>query len=162
MIKASELRIGNFISDDDGVLAKVIGFTPFEHSVRCDEEEGCQLLVDCYQANGSMRSGCSVDSPECNPIPLTPQWLERIGFKKDVDQPLNPVATYYKLHIELRTSGYITITALAVHQDTEKMKAGHAYASLLVNDFWASNNLEHVHQLQNLYYALTGEELEIK
>jgi hypothetical protein len=28
--------------------------------------------------------------------------------------------------------------------------------------FWQGNKLEYVHQLQNLYFALTGEELEMK
>jgi hypothetical protein len=136
MIKARELRIGNFISDDDGVLAKVIGFMPFEHSIRCDEEEGCQLLVDCYHANGSRRSGCATDSPVCNPIPLTPEWLERCGFGNEDGSTLwdNGIITIFD---------YNENNIYSFHYQSKKA------------------SIEYLHQLQNLYHALTGEELII-
>lgn len=150
MIKASELRIGNFISDDDGVLAKIIGFAPFDHSDRCDEEEGCKLLVDCYHANGSRRSGCETNSPECKPIPLTPEWMERCGGKKNKGTPfycIDMPSNIGEIHIN-PDNGIIWLR----HHSNE-------YTAL--NPY--SGSAEYfLHQLQNLYHALTGEELQIK
>ena len=144
MIKVKELRIGNFISDDEGVLSKVTGFAPFEHSVRCDEEEGCHILVDCYHANGSRRTGRETDSPECNPIPLTPEWLERCGLEYKephyIKRPLSISKNFYR-----DGSGSYNGFVLR-HKFEDCMQV------LVIN---------YVHQLQNLYFALTGEELTI-
>jgi hypothetical protein len=142
MINPKELRIGNFISDDDGVLAKIIGFNTFPHSVRCDEEEGCMLLVDCYHANGAMRSGCETDSPECNPIPLTPEWLERMGYEKGTENAGNLICW---------RRGKLTIAKWAV----DKWQAWIGTIDLYKSP-------QYVHELQNLTYSLTGEELTIK
>ena len=148
MIKASELRIGNFISDDDGVLAKIIGFAPFDHSVRCDEYEGCKLLVDCYHANGSRRAGCETDSPECNPIHLTPEWLERCGGEKCIGTP------FYEIDLKQN------IGQIAINPDNGMVwLKHHRNESTSINPM---SGLNYLHQLQNLYYALTGEELKIK
>lgn len=142
MINPKDLRIGNFICDDEGVLAKIIGFAPFDHSIRCDEEEGCKLLVDCYHANGARRSGCETDSPECNPIPLTLEWLERMGFKKVP----NGVGL-------LVLEGYVEISSLFT---------GFPLTLGIDGSRMPLHQVKYVHQLQNLYFALTGEDLEIK
>lgn len=74
----------------------------------------------------------------CKPIPLTEEWLVKFGFEKDFNG-------FYKLFKE-------------------------SEVPVLIKDgFWTCdgicfsvNCLYHVHQLQNLYFALTGEELTIK
>lgn len=142
MIKVNELRIENFISDDEGVLAKVTGFAPLEHSVRCDEEEGCHLLVDCYLANGSMRTGCETDSPECEPIPLTPEWLQRCGLFEN--------GSSYKGELRFKGCGHLTIETIE--------NGGLGYFA----PFNKTIEIKYLHQLQNLYFALTGEELKIE
>jgi hypothetical protein len=83
------------------------------------------------------------------PIPLTEEWLLRFGFNKD-----------YK-------SGYLGID---VHNSdfvlTEPKKMGE-WQNGYVFQFTAGNvpkfkEIFYVHKLQNLYFALTGEELTIK
>ena len=74
------------------------------------------------------------------PIPLTGEWLLKFGFKKDLGNDL---------YLES------TSTSFFVWQNNR--------VELLDN----KNNIcisycEYVHQLQNLYFALTGEELTIK
>lgn len=157
MIKASELRIGNIISDDEGVLAKVTGFAPYGHSVRCDEDEGCLLLVDCYHANGSRRTGCETDSPECNPIPLAPEWLERCGFEKTMyvypgDPKIEAVEAFIKGAFIIR---WIDIGSYASYR-TEHIPYPQS-RNIVPGD------MHYVHQLQNNYFWWTnGEELQIK
>ena len=67
------------------------------------------------------------------PIPLTEEWLLKFGFKKDNN------FTWVNLEMEL-------------------MQREDGFWIWLGADLY----LEHVHQLQNLYFALTGEELIIK
>lgn len=133
-MKANELRIGNWIYDDEGIKSKVIGFKPFDHSVRCDEAEGCEILVDIYQEDGTVLSGWEVDYPTCKPIPLTDEWLLKFGFK--------PHGGFYNLNaFDIEVIG-----------DFE-------YLSFSIIDSAYDFTLKYVHQLQNLYFALTGEEL---
>jgi len=68
------------------------------------------------------------------PIPLTEEWLLKFGFKKWNSKGI----TYSKgvLIIHLRKRGFV------------------------INKRFVEP--KHVHQLQNLYYALTGKELSIK
>jgi len=68
------------------------------------------------------------------PIPLTEEWLLKFGFE-----------SYYKNGSEYQDKNMYLV------------KNGDIWQNLKIGV-----NLEHVHQLQNLYFALTGEELTIK
>ena len=74
------------------------------------------------------------------PIPLTEEWLLKFGFKKGQIQ----LTTYTngKLSITLKTNEYVN---------------GRTYFNS-----WCilEKQIQYVHQLQNLYFALTGEELK--
>jgi hypothetical protein len=76
------------------------------------------------------------------PILLTEEWLLKFGFEKEKIQ----LTTYtkIKLSITLKTNEYVS---------------GRTYFNS-----WCilEKQIEYVHQLQNLYFALTGEELTIK
>lgn len=70
------------------------------------------------------------------PIPLTEEWLLKFGFKDDIGETKTLIWKSYKFHIT---------------------KDGFVYT-----DAWYKQNfipIKYVHQLQNLYFALTGEEL---
>jgi hypothetical protein len=75
------------------------------------------------------------------PIPLTEEWLLKFGFEESMSW------TYV---IELQ--GNLKL----VYYLGEK---GWSIGFKTYSDF---SNLEYVHQLQNLYFALTGEELTLK
>jgi hypothetical protein len=68
------------------------------------------------------------------PIPLTEEWLRKFGFE-----------SYYKNGSEYQNKNMYLV------------KNGDIWQNLKIGV-----NLKYVHQLQNLYFALTGEELEIK
>jgi hypothetical protein len=70
------------------------------------------------------------------PIPLTEEWLLKFGFKKNYKLGL-----YYK-------GGH----AIDIHREGNAEFYTGEYGGWFVF-------IEHVHQLQNLYFALTGEEL---
>lgn len=134
-MKPSELRIGNWIYDDEGRLSKIKGMKPFDHSVRCDEDEGCELLFDYMHPVHGLMDGYECDSNRCEPIPLTPEILEKCGFEQANGIMLwecNGVQIAYET-----ICGYFRI-------------------------YPRTNKIEYLHQLQNLYWCLVGEELEIK
>ena len=71
-----------------------------------------------------------------NSIPLTEEWLLKFGFEKDNE--LNFVKFSFKVHFWSNYNSYM-------------------YG-------WIGGNIEikYVHQLQNIYFALTGQELTIQ
>ena len=135
-MKASELRIGNYVFDDEGILSKINGFQPYGHSIRCDEKEGCELLIDLYPQDGTVKKGYETDINLCKPIPLTEEWLIRFGY--------NLNNCYY----------------LKDDSDIEFFKSnGKIFCEFYGNWF---SNIEYVHDLQNLHFAIYKEELKLK
>lgn len=85
----------------------------------------------------------------CKPIPLTEEWLVRMGFGKDGSEwKLYPC---YEVQIIVFNDGSyngVMFYTRTIHTD---------YTAI-----YCTKHINHVHQLQNLYFALTGEELTIK
>jgi hypothetical protein len=77
-----------------------------------------------------------------NPMPLTEEWLVKFGFKYDTDND----KLCKSLHIDI-----LSFRASEGHMCLESQ----GYRTLY-------KHIKYVHQLQNLYFALKGEELEIK
>lgn len=117
MIKANELRKGVLIIDYTGIVREVFGE---DIQQQCWHEEG--------------QSG-TTEAP-LNPIHLTPEWLERCGFKD--------IGPYWQYNGK---PGFVLLK-----------ENGVAYIGNPVRTY-----VKTVHQLQNLYFALTeGEELNVK
>ena len=94
---------------------------------------------------------------DVEPIPLTEQWLLDFGFKMNETKSKSHGNFYSMSYLDLRYSFcyadfrkdwgfYITYT------DSPDPKDDNAY-------YFVSCGIKHVHQLQNLYFALTGKEL---
>lgn len=84
---------------------------------------------------------------ELVPIPLTEEWLVRFGFEKHS-------GIYFRT---LNYSAYIAIGndgSCGLYNSLSDYNRGNSFNQMKQIDF--------VHQLQNLYHALTGEELEMK
>ena len=77
----------------------------------------------------------------CRPIPITEEWLLKFGFKQWGS---------YKHLWKLKGVHGFTITTVRGAFDLNE------YC------FYRVNSIEYVHQLQNLYFALTGNELELQ
>lgn len=84
----------------------------------------------------------------CHPIPLTEEWLLKFGFYTDNE------SWYYSLDFDK-------------NQDTFKICP--LYSNGIPSGMFSVLNcmacvkkIQFVHQLQNLYFALTGEELTLK
>lgn len=139
-MKATELRIGNFI----------YGYTENDE----DEEVECLVKVvvldyaDITDYRIWVEGFSSKDASEYygafNPIPLTAEWLLKFGFRNTIK---NRDSGYLQYGLQRMAFDFM----VCIELDTEP-------------DFYLQNkmilNLKYVHQLQNLYFALTGEELK--
>lgn len=83
------------------------------------------------------------------PIELTEQWLKDFGFKEDENRILFGKCTekdgaFFTYNVMFTDKGYWIIIHRSEGGTNKKMNIGH---------------YNFVHQLQNLYFALAGEEL---
>ena len=79
------------------------------------------------------------------PIPLTEEWLERFGFEKDEEYDEGGLVDYRMILM----SGSLEFVSF---WNSEEITG--------VNQPQTGVDVEYVHQLQNLYFALTSEELQ--
>lgn len=96
-----------------------------------------------------------VDVKEIEPIPITEEWLERLGFEKMLDSADADygVIEWTKSYEVSYQSGpeYITLWP----------NKGGSNGDFLL-DCYSAAPLKYIHQLQNCFFALTGQELTIK
>jgi hypothetical protein len=141
-MKATELHIGNLIyiigdgiQDPERMICKVDGI----HAVTNDryvvyvEEDGQEEM----EGNDFIQ-----------PIPLTEEWLIKFGFKNKETFGFN---YYYKYFKQTDTKGC---------EQQSNFALGRKGTEVFINNVWICG-IEYVHNLQNLYFALTGQELEI-
>lgn len=142
-MNAKELRISNMVFDENKNIAVINGFSPFGNSTRCDEEEGCYLLFDIIYQDGTISKNWTCDIKDMQPIPITEYWLLKFGFDSCGDDlntwRLKSTAfSGYLFEIELNGPRYFKV------------------CGLLVNHY---QKIQFIHQLQNLFSALTGREI---
>ena len=125
-MKASELRIGNYVWEDYGGDYVVT-------SIHNKSFETIGLTKPSFKTEGVYL----VD--EIKPILLTEEWLFKFGFENDFNDTWESGQEFLQI------------------QKTDK-----GYVKLADGFYYDSQPLKHVHQLQNLYFALTGKELTIK
>ena len=89
------------------------------------------------------------------PVVLKAELLEKCGFVENKEYALYPEAREFKLVLGVNGGeknelyGYIK-------------NNGECFGRAMVNGAIASNNFFRLHQLQNLFFALTGQELPVK
>jgi hypothetical protein len=141
MIKASELRVGNWIhahpNNKDYYKLK-----HFNEGIGFMEDESMLFFADAVG------------------IPLTTELLEKCGFEKSLSEDVQE-RTIYGIQVANNTSLYFDPHKDWMRNDYEvEWYLSHEWNNNhFKNDFLAKP--KHLHQLQNLYFALTGEELQI-
>jgi hypothetical protein len=123
MIPVQELRIGNWV--------EYKSFGDFDYqTVESISKEGINLswFPECI---------VWIEPDELHPIPLTPEILEKCGFREY--GPFSPWLT-------LGSFSWSDPAGISYEIDEESAMLDH---------------IKYLHQLQNLYYAVTGEELTI-
>jgi hypothetical protein len=134
-MEAKELRIGNLISANYVYEGQVKTFERFNDTLNV-----------VFFSDGKP-NGIGEYLYDVKPIPLTEEWLLKFGFEWD--------------DVETKTNGGTEkmllkdILLMKRHQDTLWVACPYGYLI-------SPHRTLYVHQLQNLYFALTGEELTIK
>jgi hypothetical protein len=140
MIQANEFRLGNYILLDGKHMARITTIT--ETTITTEN------VHNKYQ-DGSSGDAWDTTSDFLLPIPLTPELLEACGFKHwKFEQEISSFDFYKKSE---------NFELFIVH---DAIKNEYQHQTFYYKN--RSNPVASLHQLQNLYYALTGTELEIK
>src|SRR5690606_20187688 len=151
-MKNTELRIGNYIN---GIYE-----TEIDRGNGIIEDVERSEVVKVAGLDGAglseysiwIEDGYNKEYDSFEPIPLTEEWLLKFGFKKDTkgsvsiqfNYGVNPITKDYMMQlIWLKTIPDYEL------EECPFYKNGHF-------------KIKHVHQLQNLYFSLTGEELKLK
>lgn len=132
MINASELRLGNYL------LHKL---------------NGKITMLPCSYAHFELLG--KGDTGAFYPVVLKPELLEKAGFIENKNYPLLPQAREFILVLPVIGSHKNELYGYVKNN-------GECFIRATVNGAVASNNFFHLHQLQNLFFVLTGTELEIK
>ena len=139
-MKANELRLGNLLTFN-GKIRTVDGV-----SLVGSHKEERHILVEL---NYMYKEKVLLQIDKIDPILLTEEWLLMFGFEKNEYTKDFRLGKYW---VENR------------YYDCYE-KSMFLFGCYQFDKIYITSNagvLKYVHQLQNLYFALTGEELEIK
>lgn len=139
MIKPNEIRLGNW----------------YNHKANWSyrNKEEIEYSFEWEDLDWVALSECKLELTDIQPIPLTPEVLEKCGFRESKKQPVhfinlgNPAK-----QLELLKSGEYFYPSIYQAAEVSSENDGTVYV----------NRIQYLHQLQNLIYALTGQELEYK
>lgn len=92
---------------------------------------------------------------DLSPIPLTAQWLERFGFGVSLESNFGAVETSYCYAIE-NNGSIFELSEDFYFSAYDKADTGKPKTPMI------QVKVETVHHLQNLFFALTGQELNEK
>jgi hypothetical protein len=87
---------------------------------------------------------------EFKPIPLNEEWLIKAGFQKDEQG-------WFNIHFKIEGFAPNSFSVNVNSKATSICSHTNAYEGVISY----VKQIEYVHQLQNLYFSLTGEELPI-
>lgn len=151
MIDPKELRIGNLVGFYKSELSDLQ--TGCVDEIARDEE-GYVVLVPEFSRRYFSVNGLK-------PIPLTEEWLLKFGFEREalrnhydfkleLNRGIEGDDVYHVLHIGFQEMGH-SLNIERYYNDTR---------SNIMGLHWKRRQIcEYVHQLQNLYFALTGKDL---
>jgi len=147
-LKANELRIGNLVGLEDSEWNGFNQFFEFMENSEVksflDDRNKCAIVKTIAEEVELMAYGVDLDFysyKEIQPIPLTEDWLIRFGFKWSV------------FHQAIHKEGF--------DFDLNESSWGGYFLSTFKRGIHIGETIQHVHQLQNLYFALTGTELTL-
>lgn len=126
MIQAKDLRLGNLVMFNGEV----------------------DSIIEIGQANNGyceIEGYFNFDSGTINPIPLTPEWLERCGFER----------------IQSNVPDLMRMPSFDGYRRLRWDYEGFSIETVGSGWIWYLHHIKYLHQLQNLYFALTGSDLTI-
>jgi hypothetical protein len=151
-VKANELRIGNLVQANNvkyriGDLGKISCIVAIDSDKKYNDQQGTATLY-LTEDNNKDTYGQWLDY--LAPIPITEEWLLMFGFKKEL---LSDDSGYY-YSLDFIENKHCDLSICSGD------KNGFIEVTLFPYEDWF--RYKYVHQLQNLYFALIGEELSVR
>ncbi|MGZ3854493.1 MAG: hypothetical protein ACXVLT_08210 [Flavisolibacter sp.] len=131
MINENELRLGNYILQKINTRILPVKYSPQHYDL--------------------VKTG---NTKDLFPLTLKAEILEKCGFIENKKYPLLPEAREFILVLPVIGNANNEIRAY-IKNNKE------CFARVMLNNLPVSNNFYNVHQLQNVYFALTNEELKL-
>ncbi|GAB6121006.1 hypothetical protein [Dysgonomonas termitidis] len=141
-MKSNELRIGNSIL----FLGEIVS------------EIGYGVIQDMAMKEKGVRNEY-LDKLVFEPIPLTKDILLKCGLTKHNDPETR--YDYLHLHVQGSTARDSSHIRFYIEDNGSIIWKGWIFNQNQV-DFFIPYDLKYLHQLQNLYFSLTGEELKVQ
>jgi hypothetical protein len=148
-MKATELRIGNYVGLN-------LDEFPENYFTMVEVAESSSVLTEGLEWH-PLRERQYFDPADLQGIPLTNEWLEKFGFE--------PNGVFKSMRLALdQLYEFGTRTFLVIAHDGDawieliKKNKHRQYTELQGHAF----KCKYVHQLQNLYFMLAGEELTMQ
>lgn len=140
-MKPTDIRIGNVVNDN--IIVKDINECGVNRKSWADDSDTYDA---CFDAG---------DGELIRPVLLTEDWLEKFGFH----------SKYKSVHMQWTkfTEGAdLNFRCFNVNQASDEDDEGNSIEQK--QQFWWDFKIElkYVHQLQNLFYALVGQELSLR
>ena len=147
MIDVKELRLSNWVLDSEGV----------ERQVTVISAQGRVFLppvkyVDRMPKILKLGEDCSTDL--VNPITITPEVLEACGFRLLQKNNCHYVIDWPNQRISQQK--------ISVFRSNDVFNVAFSNTLSGYVDYILPTEIEYLHQLQNLYFDLCGQELEYK
>lgn len=144
-MKATDLRIGNLIL-----------FHPI--NIHISQARICEVISisikSCIVKDKGLELEMFYDNNTTHSIPLTEEWMEKFGFKSEITTNGRRVFRNYNIGTWLFVDAEDNKFTLCI----DSIEEGLGWQAL---PYVITHNIHsYVHQLQNLYFALTGEELK--
>tara|TARA_R110000772_G_scaffold176676_2_gene288337 strand:- start:561 stop:989 length:429 start_codon:yes stop_codon:yes gene_type:complete len=140
MINSNELRIGNLVWISDNLTLSIY---------REAQEVNIYNLIQLDPFFAGHKAGHKESYIDIEPIPITEEWLVRFGFiKEDEEWKLFPCAEIQIIVFNENNYNGVMFYTRTIHTDYTPIYCG--------------SQINNIHQLQNLYFALAGEELKLK
>ena len=134
-MKANELRIGNLLRDKvSKTELKVTGL---------NESDILTYVID--RSKFPLKDGWAIE-----PIPLTEEQLLKFGFEK-LNTMMSGCFVFQK-----------GLWRVAIKDNIEKTYDWVLWHERISPPTWCLSRFKYVHQIQNIYFSLTDEELEVK
>ena len=147
-MQAQELRIGNWVTINNDFwydlkgIPMIVTRVKQENDLMFAESTGSVTVV--MHKEDTYNQSYSQFDEFIDRIRLTPEWLERAWF----EHILNNLEDFYAIDYDEGDFNF----GLSEYMDNYHICGYNA----------AYRSIKYVHQLQNIYFALTGTELEIK
>ena len=94
--------------------------------------------------NNPHDENCAWETTQIKPIPLTEEWLLKFGFDDGIND--------YLAFCRFKKGNFVVVREQDIYS--------YPYEDYEGNEF--DLELKHIHQLQNLYHSLTGNELTLQ